>query len=144
MDQMNQRFQAVLEAKGFAMKAYEEDDEWVYRGKLALSETQLIPFSVSISKGDSYSFAQITYQKLAYPKSEDQLPDWYAMINALNCERGVFYYFSLDAKGKLFARYMTEVSEDWDYFFHILVQGAKLVKEVVAHVEERFGPFVTL
>lgn len=141
---MNRCFQAVLADKQFAMRAYEEEAEWIYRGKLSLSPTQMIPFSVSISKGETYSFAQITYQKIAYIKNQGDLPDWYELINQLNRDQGIYYYFSLDANGNLFARYVTEVSKDWEYFFHILVQGTKLVKEVVLAVEERFGPFVTL
>ncbi|WP_170242497.1 hypothetical protein [Streptococcus suis] len=144
MNTVNAAFQSLLKEKKFAMKATEKEQEWIYQGRLALSDVHLARFSVSLSKDPHYAIGQITYQQIAYMKSSDDPAQWYELVNQLNREFGVFYYFCLDEDGSLFARYVSEVSQDLAYFYHILVQGPALIKEVMPLIEERFGKFVVL
>lgn len=144
MDLMNSRFQQRLEENNFPLYAVEKEDEWVYQGKLALSDTHTVPFSIAVSKSPTTSFVQITYQQIGYIKAKDSLLDWYETINTINREKGMYYYFSVDETGEVFARYVSEVSDDWDNFFNIMIKGATLVKEVKQLLEERFGKIVRI
>lgn len=144
MDKMNQAFQAHLKKKQFAVKMTEVSDQWHYAGQLELSAVHKVSFTISLSKGEQYAVAQIVYSNIAYIKPEDDKLDWLETINHLNREQGIFYYFCLDADDKLFARYVTEVSRDIDYLFHILVQGPALIKQTVEKLEKRYGKFVIL
>lgn len=141
---MNQAFQAHLKKKQFAVKMTEVSDQWHYAGQLELSAVHKVNFTISLSKGEQYAVAQIVYSNIAYIKPEDDKLDWLETINHLNREQGIFYYFCLDADDKLFARYVTEVSRDIDYLFHILVQGPALIKQTVEKLEKRYGKFVIL
>ncbi|HEM3178589.1 TPA: hypothetical protein U0919_002162 [Streptococcus suis] len=144
MDKMNQQFQELLVRKNFKLKMYEEEEAWIYQGKLELNRLHFVDFSVSLSKGEDYSIAQITYRNIAYVKDDRTKSNWYRLLNKLNKNNGIFYYFCLDEQDALFARYVSEVSKDLEYFFHILVQGPALIKQVLPVLEEQFGKFVVL
>ena len=144
IDKINQGFQQLLEEKNFRMKAQELEDEWIYQGKLSLKELHLIGLSVSISKGESYSIAQVIYQKIGYIKDDGQRGEWMEYLNELNLKHGIYYYFCLDEEGYLMARYVTQITHDLENLFQIIVQGTKLLSQVMPELEKRFGTFIVL
>lgn len=143
MDAINQSFQTITAAKKFPMKAIEEADKWVYKGKLALNDAHVVNFAVSITKGEKRAVAQIVYQDIAYSRSSDSRLEWLELINDLNREMGVYYYFCMDEEDTLFMRYISEVTTDFEAFFNILIQGPSLIQHTLPKIEKKFGTFVS-
>lgn len=144
MDKINLKFQKLLEERNFRMKSQELEDEWIYQGKFSIKDLHMIGMSISISKGETYSIAQVIYQKIGYIKDDRQRGEWLEYLNALNLKYGIYYYFCLDEDGYLMARYVTQVSHDLENLFQIIIQGPSLLCQIMPELEKRFGAFVIL
>lgn len=128
MSDLNQRFQELLEAKGFPLKVREEEEAVVYKGRLLIFEDHQVEFALSISKGESECICQIVFNHLAYLPHRDERSLWLEGINALNLQHGLYYYFALDEESRVFARHVTRVSGDIEDLFYILSKGGYIVE----------------
>lgn len=138
MDRLNREFQAILAQKNFAMKTEEKEHEWLYHGKLFITEKHIVHFSVSLSKSEESSFGQIVFRNIAFIGNVPNRSEFLELINEINVEYGMFYYFCVDKENNIFARYVNEVAHDLEQFFHVLVQGPVLLKEVLPRLREKF------
>lgn len=139
MDKVNQTFQDLLLQHQFPMKAIEEDNQWVYRGKLSISPTYLVDFAVSLAKSDKRSTCQIVFNNLAYCSAYENRDKWLNCLNSINVNQGLYYYFALDGDGRVFARYIGEVSTHLDELFYILINGGKIVRSALQVIESMVG-----
>ena len=46
MDAMNRNFQLLLENKNFPMQIVEEDEQFIYKGRLSVTEDYVVDFAV--------------------------------------------------------------------------------------------------
>lgn len=142
MDKINLHFQELLNSKGFPMKITEDQDAFLYKGSFQLEETHFVNINVQVTKGKERAVGQIVFENVAYCHKPQERFAWLEMINELNCESGVYYYFCLGKDNRVFMRYVTELADNLDPFFNILIQGPYLIKRVIEKLEKRFGAFV--
>lgn len=128
MSDLNQLFQEMLEARGFPLKIKEEEDAFIYKGRVLIFEEHQVDFALSISKGDSECIAQIVFNQLAYLPDRAERSLWLDGLNLLNLQHGLYYYFALDDDNRVFARYVTRVSQDLENLFFILSKGGYIVE----------------
>lgn len=128
MSDLNQRFQELLERKGFPLKVKEEEEAVIYKGRLLIFEEHQVHFALSISKGESECIAQIVFNNLAYVPNADERTLWMEGLNILNLQHGLYYYFALDDENRIFARHVTRVSGDLEDLFYILSKGGYIVE----------------
>ena len=66
MDAMNRNFQLLLENKNFPMQIVEEDEQFIYKGRLSVTEDYVVDFAVSLLKSDDHTPGQIIFNNVAY------------------------------------------------------------------------------
>lgn len=138
MDQVNKRFQELLVQKQFLLQKTERPDGCIYKGRLNITTDHLVNFAVWIEKNDSgEATAQIIFNNIAQMEDETQRPLWLDKINEINRTQGLYYYLVLDKDNRIFARYVTQVSEDNVVnLYRILKKGGTIVRNAIHELEE--------
>lgn len=135
MDAMNRDFQRLLESKNFPMQIVEEEEQFIYKGRLSIKEDYIVDFAVSLLKADEHTPGQIIFNNVTYMAEGETREQWLEWINTFNLHHGLYYYFALERDGRLFARYVTEVFHVED-FFNVLSKGARVMRHVLSILSE--------
>ena len=131
---MNVQFQALLKERNFPMQIIEEEEQFVYKGRLTISQNFIVDFVASLIKGEGDTPGQIVFQNIATMAEDETREQWLNWLNQLNLYHSLYYYFASEANGKIFARYVTQVNYVED-FFYILSKGGTVVRNVVATLD---------
>jgi|UPI00065F82D0 hypothetical protein len=131
---MNVQFQALLKERNFPMQIIEEEEQFVYKGRLTISQNFIVDFVASLIKGEGDTPGQIVFQNIATMAEDETREQWLNWLNQLNLYHSLYYYFASEANGKIFARYVTQVNHVED-FFYILSKGGTVVRNVVATLD---------
>ena len=131
---MNVQFQALLKERNFPMQIIEEEEQFVYKGRLTISQNFIVDFVASLIKGEGDTPGQIVFQNIATMAEDETREPWLNWLNQLNLYHSLYYYFASEANGKIFARYVTQVNHVED-FFYILSKGGTVVRNVVATLD---------
>ena len=131
---MNVQFQALLKERNFPMQIIEEEEQFVYKGRLTISQNFIVDFVASLIKGEGDTPGQIVFQNIATMAEDETREQWLNWLNQLNLYHSLYYYFASEANGKIFARYVTQVNDVED-FFYILSKGGTVVRNVVATLD---------
>ncbi|MDO4432260.1 MAG: hypothetical protein Q4B80_02960 [Aerococcaceae bacterium] len=142
MDRINEAFQEILSSRGFPMKTEAKERHYEYKSRFELEETHYISIHVMLTKGEESSVGQIVFEDIAYCRNNAERAAWLEVINELNNSDGVYYYFCLSEDNRVFMRYVTEVTQNIESYFNILLQGPYLIQRIMPKLEEKFGPFV--
>ena len=135
MDAMNRNFQLLLENKNFPMQIVEEDEQFIFKGRLSVTEDYVVDFAVSLLKSDDHTPGQIIFNNVAYMNDGETREQWLEWINTFNLHHGLYYYFALEQDGRLFARHVTEVFHVED-FFNVLSKGGHVIRHVLSVLNE--------
>ena len=131
---MNVQFQALLKERNFPMQIIEEEEQFVYKGRLTISQNFIVDFVASLIKGEGDTPGQIVFQNIATMAEDETREQWLNWLNQLNLYHSLYYYFASEANGKIFGRYVTQVNHVED-FFYILSKGGTVVRNVVATLD---------
>ena len=131
---MNVQFQALLKERNFPMQIIEEEEQFVYKGRLTISQNFIVDFVASLIKGEGDTPGQIVFQNIATMAEDETREQWLNWLNQLNLYHSLYYYFASEANGNIFARYVTQVNHVED-FFYILSKGGTVVRNVVATLD---------
>ena len=131
---MNVQFQALLKERNFPMQIIEEEEQFVYKGRLTISQNFIVDFVASLMKGEGDTPGQIVFQNIATIAEGETREQWLNWLNQLNLYHSLYYYFASEANGNIFARYVTQVNHVED-FFYILSKGGTVVRNVVATLD---------
>lgn len=131
---MNVQFQALLKERNFPMQIIEEEEQFVYKGRLTISQNFIVDFVASLMKGEGDTPGQIVFQNIATIAEDETREQWLNWLNQLNLYHSLYYYFASEANGNIFARYVTQVNHVED-FFYILSKGGTVVRNVVATLD---------
>ena len=126
MDAMNRNFQLLLENKNFPMQIVEEDEQFIYKGRLSVTKDYVVDFATP---------GQIIFNNVAYMNDGETREQWLEWINTLNLHHGLYYYFALEQDGRLFARHVTEVFHVED-FFNVLSKGGHVIRHALSVLNE--------
>lgn len=137
MGRINEAFQRFLEQKNFRLKAIEQETEWVYRGRLQLTEYHIVDFSVTMQKEEESAIYQIVYNNVAFCKRREELAKWLQVINEINQYSAGIYYFCIDENGQVFARHIGRVSQDFDDLYLMIASGGMIISQTVKELEDR-------
>lgn len=146
MEKLNQEFQHLLMKNDFPMKVSFENGQWLYKGKLEMTDYHILDFAVSFTQVGETDGAvcQIVFNNVAYCKSYEKRGEWLAFLNQLNLEMGLYYYLCLENDGRIFARYVTEVHQDVQMVYDVLNTGANVMMHIIEKIESKFGPIVSI
>ena len=146
MERLNQEFQPLLIKNDFPMKVSFENGQWLYKGKLEVTDYHILDFAVAFSQvGESDgAVCQILFNNVAYCKSYEKRGEWLDFLNQLNVEMGLYYYLCLENDGRIFARYITEVYQDVETVYNVLNAGVNVMIHVLEKIESKFGPIVSI
>lgn len=131
---MNVQFQALLKERNFPMQIIEEEEQFVYKGRLTINQNFIVDFVASLMKGEGDTPGQIVFQNIATIAEGETREQWLNWLNQLNLYHSLYYYFASEANGNIFARYVTQVNHVED-FFYILSKGGTVVRNVVATLD---------
>lgn len=131
---INVQFQGLLKERNFPMQIIEEEEQFVYKGRLTISQNFIIDFAASLMKGEGDTPGQIVFQNIATMAEDETREQWLNWLNQLNLYHSLYYYFASEANGNIFARYVTQVNHVED-FFYILSKGGTVVRNVVATLD---------
>ncbi len=131
---MNVQFQALLKERNFPMQIIEEEEQFVYKGRLTIDQNFIVDFVASLMKGEGDTPGQIVFQNIATIAEGETREQWLNWLNQLNLYHSLYYYFASEANGNIFARYVTQVNHVED-FFYILSKGGTVVRNVVATLD---------
>lgn len=131
---INIQFQALLKERNFPMQVTEEEEQFVYKGRLSISNNFFVDFAASLMKGDGETPGQIVFQNIASMAEDETREQWLEWLNQLNLYHSLYYYFASEVDGKVFARYVTQVAHVED-FFYILSKGGMVIRNAVATLD---------
>ena len=131
---INVQFQGLLKERNFPMQIIEEEEQFVYKGRLTISQNFMIDFAASLMKGEGDTPGQIVFQNIATMAEDETREQWLNWLNQLNLYHSLYYYFASEVNGNIFARYVTQVNHVED-FFYILSKGGTVVRNVVATLD---------
>lgn len=143
MTQIYDTFKELLHQNGLHMKEGEQNDAWVFKGRLAVSDHHMVDFAVLLSKQEPSTY-QVVFNNVAYCKDYNQQATYLEHINQFNAQQGVYYYLALDTDGRIFARHVHLVQYDVEYCVQILLTGVNVVRQAVSYFTKTFGEFVNV
>lgn len=132
-----------LHQNGLHMKEEEQNEAWVFKGRLAVSEHHMVDFAVLLSKEEPATY-QVVFNNVAYCKDYNQQATYLGCINEFNAQQGVYYYLALDTDGRIFARHVHLVEQDVSQCVQTLLTGVNFVRQAVAYFNDKFGEFVVV
>lgn len=145
MTAIQDRWEQILEIHQMPLKKETGEGEALYQGRVALTTYHVIDFGIAITDTTGNARCQIVYNNIAYYKPSTSYQAFLEAINRLNVELGTYYYFALDNDGRVFARYVVDVTEDTiDHLYDLLVLGSRLVKQAVMRLSNTYGTYVKL
>lgn len=146
MERLNKEFQQLLIKNDFPMKVSFENGQWLYKGKLEVTDYHILDFVVAFSQVGERDGAvcQILFNNVAYCKSYEKRGEWLDFLNQLNVEMGLYYYLCLENDGRIFARYIIEVYQDVEMVYNVLNAGVNVMIHVLEKIESKFGPIVSI
>ena len=131
---INVQFQSLLKERNFPMKIIEEEKQFIYKGRLTISQNFIVDFVASLMKGEDDTPGQIVFQNIVTIAEDETRDQWLYWLNQLNLYHSLYYYFASEANGNVLARYVTQVNHVED-FFYILSKGGTVVRNVVATLD---------
>lgn len=145
LEKLNQDFQQLLVQNDFPMKVSFNDNQWLYQGKLEISDYHILDFAISFRKIGMLEGAicQIIFNNVGFCKSYEKRGEWLEFLNQLNVEMGLYYYLGLENDGRIFARHIMKVHHDVQMIYDLLNEGANVMVYVIEQMEEKFGPIVS-
>lgn len=135
MDQINYQFQQLLQQKQFHLKQIEEEEAWVYRGKIAMNPKHVVDFAIMIRKSEGRAIGQIVFQNIDYCTNFSEREKWLTFINQWNLSHSVYYYMCMEQDGGIFIRHITEIMTDIESFYNIIIAGSAVARQAIEQLQ---------
>lgn len=132
MANINTAFQDLLRKRRIQLQKVEREDGTIYKGRLSVSEDQMVDFAFWLENATESGAAQIIFNNIAVVESQSSRAELLEKINELNRTHGLYYYLVLDVDNRIFARYVTQVTPyDFEVLLDVFKRGTRVIKEIM-------------
>ena len=132
MANINTAFQDLLRKRRIQLQKVEREDGTIYKGRLSVSEDQMVDFAFWLENATESGAAQIIFNNIAVVESQSSRAELLEKINELNRTHGLYYYLVLDVDNRIFARYVTQVtSYDFEVLLDVFKRGTRVIREIM-------------
>ena len=132
MANINTAFQDLLRKRRIQLQKVEREDGTIYKGRLSVSEDQMVDFAFWLENATESGAAQIIFNNIAVVESQSSRAELLEKINELNRTHGLYYYLVLDVDNRIFARYVTQVTPyDFEVLLDVFKRGPRVIKEIM-------------
>ena len=132
MANINTAFQDLLRKRRIQLQKVEREDGTIYKGRLSVSEEQLVDFAFWLENASASGAAQIIFNNLTVVDDQNSRAEVLEKINELNRTHGLYYYLVLDVDNRIFARYVTQVTPyDFEVLLDVFKKGTRVIREIM-------------
>ena len=132
MANINTAFQDLLRKRRIQLQKVEREDGTIYKGRLSVSEEQLVDFAFWLENASESGAAQIICNNLTVVDDQNSRAEVLEKINELNRTHGLYYYLVLDVDNRSFARYVTQVTPyDFEVLLDVFKKGTRVIREIM-------------
>ena len=132
MANINTAFQDLLRKRKIQLQKVEREDGTIYKGRLSVSEDQMVDFAFWLENATESGAAQIIFNNIAVVESQSSRAELLEKINELNRTHGLYYYLVLDVDNRIFARYVTQVTPyDFEVLLDVFKRGTRVIREIM-------------
>ena len=132
MANINTAFQDLLRKRRIQLQKVEREDGTIYKGRLSVSEDQLVDFAFWLENASESGAAQIIFNNLTVVDDQNSRAEVLEKINELNRTHGLYYYLVLDVDNRIFARYVTQVTPyDFEVLLDVFKKGTRVIREIM-------------
>lgn len=132
MANINTAFQDLLRKRRIQLQKVEREDGTIYKGRLSVSEDQMVDFAFWLENAAESGAAQIIFNNIAVVESQSSRAELLEKINELNRTHGLYYYLVLDVDNRIFARYVTQVTPyDFEVLLDVFKRGTRVIREIM-------------
>lgn len=132
MANINTAFQDLLRKRRIQLQKVEREDGTIYKGRLSVSEDQMVDFAFWLENATESGAAQIIFNNIAVVESQSSRAELLEKINELNRTHGLYYYLVLDVDNRIFARYVTQVTPyDFEVLLDVFKRGTRVIREIM-------------
>lgn len=132
MANINTAFQDLLRKRKIQLQKVEREDGTIYKGRLSVSEDQMVDFAFWLENAAESGAAQIIFNNIAVVESQSSRAELLEKINELNRTHGLYYYLVLDVDNRIFARYVTQVTPyDFEVLLDVFKRGTRVIREIM-------------
>ena len=132
MANINTAFQDLLRKRRIQLQKVEREDGTIYKGRLSVSEDQMVDFAFWLENATESGAAQIIFNNIAVVESQSSRAELLEKINELNRTHGLYYYLVLDVDNRIFARYVTQVTPyDFEVLLDVFKKGTRVIREIM-------------
>lgn len=132
MANINTAFQDLLRKRRIQLQKVEREDGTIYKGRLSVSEEQLVDFAFWLENASESGAAQIIFNNLTAVDDQNSRAEVLEKINELNRTHGLYYYLVLDVDNRIFARYVTQVTPyDFEVLLDVFKKGTRVIREIM-------------
>ena len=132
MANINTAFQDLLRKRRIQLQKVEREDGTIYKGRLSVTEDQMVDFAFWLENAAESGAAQIIFNNIAVVESQSSRAELLEKINELNRTHGLYYYLVLDVDNRIFARYVTQVTPyDFEVLLDVFKRGTRVIREIM-------------
>ena len=132
MANINTAFQDLLRKRKIQLQKVEREDGTIYKGRLSVSEDQMVDFAFWLENAAESGAAQIIFNNIAVVENQSSRDELLERINELNLTHGLYYYLVLDVDNRIFARYVTQVTPyDFEVLLDVFKRGTRVIREIM-------------
>ena len=132
MANINTAFQDLLRKRKIQLQKVEREDGTIYKGRLSVSEDQMVDFAFWLENAAESGAAQIIFNNIAVVENQSSRDELLERINELNRTHGLYYYLVLDVDKRIFARYVTQVTPyDFEVLLDVFKRGTRVIREIM-------------
>ena len=132
MANINTAFQDLLRKRRIQLQKVEREDGTIYKGRLSVTEDQLVDFAFWLENASESGAAQIIFNNIAVVENQSSRAELLEKINELNRTHGLYYYLVLDVDNRIFARYVTQVTPyDFEVLLDVFKKGTRVIREIM-------------
>lgn len=132
MANINTAFQDLLRKRRIQLQKVEREDGTIYKGRLSVSEDQMVDFAFWLENAAESGAAQIIFNNIAVVENQSSRDELLERINELNRTHGLYYYLVLDVDNRIFARYVTQVTPyDFEVLLDVFKRGTRVIREIM-------------
>lgn len=132
MANINTAFQDLLRKRKIQLQKVEREDGTIYKGRLSVSEDQMVDFAFWLENAAESGAAQIIFNNIAVVENQSSRDELLERINELNRTHGLYYYLVLDVDNRIFARYVTQVTPyDFEVLLDVFKRGTRVIREIM-------------
>ncbi|KXU14547.1 hypothetical protein SINDD18_00403 [Streptococcus infantis] len=132
MANINTAFQDLLRKRKIQLQKVEREDGTIYKGRLSVSEDQMVDFAFWLENAAESGAAQIIFNNIAVVENQSSRDELLEKINELNRTHGLYYYLVLDVDNRIFARYVTQVTPyDFEVLLDVFKRGTRVIREIM-------------